>query len=299
MNFGKETETLEYKKSTSEMKEAMISISSILNKHGIGTLYFGIKPNGDICGQNVSESSLRDVSRAVYENIRPQIFPTIKEIVINDKHLIRVEFTGNNMPYSSAGRYYLRTVDEDREVTPEELKNFFIVNEYKEKWEKTASKAMSNQIDRVAIKSFWQKAISVGRMLEGKYTCPTILKRYGLLNGENLNNAGEYLFGNTHPVTLKVAIFATDEKLTFLDLRMYEDNIYRLLGIAEEYVLQNIRWKSEIVDTIRNDIPEIPIAVIREVIANSFAHAVYNGYTNHEICIHPSKITFYSPVRLL
>ena len=295
MNFGKETETLEYKKSTSEMKEAMISISSILNKHGIGTLYFGIKPNGDICGQNVSESSLRDVSRAVYENIRPQIFPTIKEIVINDKHLIRVEFTGNNMPYSSAGRYYLRTVDEDREVTPEELKNFFIVNEYKEKWEKTASKAMSNQIDRVAIKSFWQKAISVGRMLEGKYTCPTILKRYGLLNGENLNNAGEYLFGNTHPVTLKVAIFATDEKLTFLDLRMYEDNIYRLLGIAEEYVLQNIRWKSEIVDTIRNDIPEIPIAVIREVIANSFAHAVYNGYTNHEICIHPSKITFYSP----
>ena len=75
MNFGKETETLEFKKSTGEMKEAMISISSILNKHGIGTLYFGIKPNGDIVGPDVSESSLRDVSRAVYENIRPQIYP--------------------------------------------------------------------------------------------------------------------------------------------------------------------------------------------------------------------------------
>ena len=136
MNLGKETETLEFKKTTGEMKEAMISISSILNKHGIGTLYFGVKPNGDICGQDVSESSLRDVSRAVYESIRPQIYPAIEEVILDGKHLIKVEFNGNNTPYSAAGRYYLRTADEDREVTPEELKSFFVSNEYREKWEK-------------------------------------------------------------------------------------------------------------------------------------------------------------------
>ena len=79
MNLGKETETLEFKKTTGEMKEAMVSISSILNKHGIGTLYFGVKPSGDVIGQEVSESSLRDVSRAVYENIRPQIYPAIEK----------------------------------------------------------------------------------------------------------------------------------------------------------------------------------------------------------------------------
>lgn len=50
MNLGKETETLEFKKTTGEMKEAMVSITSILNKHGIGTLYFGVKPNGDVVG---------------------------------------------------------------------------------------------------------------------------------------------------------------------------------------------------------------------------------------------------------
>lgn len=79
MNLGKETETLEYKKTTAEMKTAMISIASILNKHGVGTLYFGVKPNGDVVGQDVSESSLRDVSRAVYETIKPQIYPAITE----------------------------------------------------------------------------------------------------------------------------------------------------------------------------------------------------------------------------
>ncbi len=34
MNIGKETETIEFKKTTSETKEGIISISSILNKHG-------------------------------------------------------------------------------------------------------------------------------------------------------------------------------------------------------------------------------------------------------------------------
>ena len=33
----------------------------------------------------------------------------------------------------------------------------------------------------------------------------------------------------------------------------------------------------------------------QKVLANSFAHAVYNGRTNHEICIHPGMITIYSP----
>ena len=245
MNLGKETETLEFKKTTGEMKEAMISISSILNKHGIGTLYFGVKPNGDVCGQDVSESSLRDVSRAVYESIRPQIYPAIEEVILDGKHLIKVEFNGNNTPYSAAGRYYLRTADEDREVTPEELKSFFVSNEYREKWEKTPSVASVKQVDKNAVKAFWQKAVSAGRIPEGRYTCPVILKRYGLVNGDSLNNAGEYLFGNTHPVTLKAAIFATDEKLTFLDMKLFEDNIYNLLGMAEDYILKNIRWRSE------------------------------------------------------
>ena len=45
----------------------------------------------------------------------------------------------------------------------------------------------------------------------------------------------------------------------------------------------------------RDEIPEIPAAVIREVLANSFAHAIYGGRTYHEICIHPGMITIYSP----
>ena len=295
MNLGKETETLEFKKTTGEVKEGMVSIAAILNKHGVGTLYFGVKPNGDVMGQEVSESSLRDVSRLVYETIKPQIYPVIKEEILDGRHVIKVEFSGEDKPYSASGRYYLRTADEDREVTPAELKQFFIANEYKEKWEKTRTDIFSKQIDKQAIKNFCSRAISVGRMVDGKYNAPTVMKRFGLVDGDYLTNAGNVLFGSEHPVTLKAAIFATDEKLTFLDMQLFEDNIYNLLTTAETYILKNIKWKSEIIGTEREEMPEIPVAVIREILANSFAHASYNGNTYHEICIHPDKITIYSP----
>ncbi len=295
MNLGKESETLEFKKTTGELKEAMISISSILNKHGVGTLYFGVKPNGDVVGQDVSESSLRDVSRFVYEFIKPQIYPMIQEEVLDDRHVIRVEFHGEDYPYSAAGRYYLRTADEDREVTPAELRQFFIANEYKEKWEKTKSQCLAKQIDKATVKTFCERSVSAGRLVDGRYTVQTVLKRFGFVDGDYLTNAGNVLFGNSHPVTLKAAVFATDEKLTFLDMQMYEDNILNLLGIAEKYILKNINWKSEIIGMEREEIPEIPVAAVREILANSYAHAVYNGSTYHEICVHPGKVTIYSP----
>lgn len=44
--LGEETEQIEFKKSTGELKEGVISIASILNKHGSGKLYFGVKNDG-------------------------------------------------------------------------------------------------------------------------------------------------------------------------------------------------------------------------------------------------------------
>jgi ATP-dependent DNA helicase RecG len=57
----KETETLELKKSTSELKEAIISIAAILNKHRKGELYFGIRNDGSVIGQDIGEQTIRDV----------------------------------------------------------------------------------------------------------------------------------------------------------------------------------------------------------------------------------------------
>ncbi|MDP2921211.1 MAG: ATP-binding protein [Candidatus Omnitrophota bacterium] len=71
----KESEILELKKSTAELREAVIAIAAMLNKHGKGRVYFGIKNDGSIIGQDIGENTIREVSQIITDNIEPRIFP--------------------------------------------------------------------------------------------------------------------------------------------------------------------------------------------------------------------------------
>ena len=134
MNFGKENESLEFKKTTGELRDAMDDVVSILNKVGKGTLYFGVKPNGDVCGQEVSASTLDDVATFFKKAIKPMVYPSIKEEIIDGKHIIKVEFSGSERPYSSFGRYYKRVYDRAEEMTPDELKHMMLNTDYTSIW---------------------------------------------------------------------------------------------------------------------------------------------------------------------
>ena len=69
----RESETLELKRSTSELKEAVISIGAILNKHGRGRVYFGIADDGGVVGQHIGRATLKDISQAIAAHIDPRI----------------------------------------------------------------------------------------------------------------------------------------------------------------------------------------------------------------------------------
>lgn len=99
-NIGIETEQIEYKKTTGELKEAITSMVAILNKHGSGELYFGVRNNGDVLGQEINDETLRKVSQAIKNHITPAIFPeiTIKTFA-EGKQTIYVRFSGDQQPY--------------------------------------------------------------------------------------------------------------------------------------------------------------------------------------------------------
>jgi len=111
MKFGFETETIEFKKSTGELKEGVVSLSSMLNKHSDGTVYFGVKNDGEVIGQEIGDSTLRDVSQTVANAIKPQIIPTITLELLDGKNVVKVHVQGGEKPYSAFGRYYIRSAD--------------------------------------------------------------------------------------------------------------------------------------------------------------------------------------------
>lgn len=85
-----ESEILELKQSTSELKEALISIAAILNKHQRGELYFGIRNDGTVVGQMISDKTLRDVSKSIGDHIEPEIFPVIQNVNLRGKECIHL-----------------------------------------------------------------------------------------------------------------------------------------------------------------------------------------------------------------
>lgn len=295
INFGHETEELEFKKTTGELHDAMKDIAAILNKHGQGTLYFGILPSGEVKGQQVVESTLRDISRVVSESIKPQINPQIQKITIDGCDIIEVRFNGKHKPYSAYGKYYIRTADESRELTPVELTDMIANSVYTAQWEQFETEYTIQDVDEEALKGFYEKATACGRLPDEGFEVEKLLNKLGLLKNGHLNNAGNVLFGNKGPVVLKMAVFASNEKLTFLDINRIENNIFRLVEIAVNYIQKNIHWRAEIGSITREEIPEIPVRAIREIVINSFTHAQYGTGTQHEVDIHPGKIVIYNP----
>ena len=103
------------------------------------------------------------------------------------------------------------------------------------------------------------------------------------------------MFGKDAKIGLKLAVYATDNKVTFLDLKLMTGNIYNLINQAVKYILNNILWRVVIKSRKREELPEIPEVAIREIIVNAFAHANYKTLPEIEIEIHPTKIEIYNP----
>lgn len=303
MNLGIESEIIEFKKSTSEIKEAMDDICSMLNKHGYGTLYFGVKPNGDVIGQEVVASTLDDIARTIKEAIKPMIYAETEKVNLNDKFsYIIVKFNGKERPYSSYGRYYKRVVDRAEEMTPSELRNVMFDTDYSSIWENNLSNYTIDDVDDKALKSFYDRAVSSGRLKSlDTYNKMELLTILDVIKDNKLTNAGYVLFSNKKPVVLKMAVFMSDERINFNDIVRLEDNIYNLIDQGISYINRHIDWKVELSSDglTRDEIPEVPVEAIREIIVNSFAHANYRGDTEHEISITPTEIEIYNPGEFL
>ena len=104
MNIGMETEFVEFKKSTGELKEGIISLASMLNKSGRGVLYFGVRNDGEIVGQQIGDRTMREISQGIANAIKPQIIPTIIMELLEDKNVIKVTVEGDEKPYSAYGK---------------------------------------------------------------------------------------------------------------------------------------------------------------------------------------------------
>lgn len=205
VDYGSESEFVEFKESTGELKEGVKSIASMLNKNKHAILYFGITNKGKVIGQEASDNTLRDISQAISLNIEPAIIPTITKLDGPKENLkvIKVEAKGNDIPYSAYGQYLIRSADEDKKITREALRKMFT----------GAGFDFISEIESTRQDLTFEKLISILVSKGYHIVSPSALvKSKRLKNSEGKYNIMASILSDQSGVSIKVVRFAGTDK---------------------------------------------------------------------------------------
>ena len=281
----KEGNSLECKESTGQLDRSMETLCAFLNGEG-GTILYGVRDDGRIIGQTVSDSTKRSIAEAL-NRIEPFVDLEITYVTIPDTEkyviVIFVEEQSFMRPFTYKGRAYLR-IESTTTVMPQERYNHLLM----ERGGKYGWEAMINpdlkiaDLDENAILGAVREGIRNGRLPETtiREDIPVILKKFRLLNDGRLNNAAAVLFGKElydYPqCLLRMARFKGTTKDEFIDNQRAEGNIYELLDVAMAFFFKHLSLSGKINGLYREEELSIPYIALRECCINSFCHRSYH-----------------------
>ena len=105
-----ETDYVEFKESTGQLERGMETLCAFLNKEG-GTVLFGINDRKKIIGQEVADTTKRNIADAI-SRLEPTAAVQIFYVPLPDSDrkviALHVEDTRLNRPFSYKGRPYMR-----------------------------------------------------------------------------------------------------------------------------------------------------------------------------------------------
>ena len=296
-----ESETIELKKSLAELKEGLISICAMLNKHGTGELWFGVAPSGQAIGLHATEKTLRDISQAIGAHIEPKIYPHITLQNLQGRDCIRVQFEGTDTPYYAYGRTYMRVADEDRQLSAAEIRKL-ILDQYPQaqQWDNQPLNLPIKALNSAKVKAFAKQAGLVWSSLGTNDTqrMQQALTKLEVQEDGQLLNAAKLFF--THlPIQMRCAVFAGTASATILDRHDFDGDILSLIEEAQKYILKNIHIGMRLEGLYRIDVPEISMDALREAIINAFCHRDWRDPDYVQVAIYKDRVEIRNPGTLM
>ena len=256
-------------------------------------MWFGVAPNGNVVGLDVSEKTLRDLSQSIGAHIEPRIYPQIEQVMFEGRNCLHITFSGQDAPYFAWGRCYMRVADEDRQLTTRELENI-ILHKHKDaiRWDNEPCDAeilSPEMLDTEKIRRFVERA---GLKWDN---AANALDKLGLQKNGQLLNATKLFFASEPPLQLRCAVFATTSSSTIIDRHDFDGDILELIEEAQKYILANIHIGMRLDGLYRVDVPEIPMAALREAIINAFCHRDYRDPDYVQIAVFRNRVEVRNP----
>lgn len=282
-----ESERLEFKRTTGEMKEAMQTLCAFLNGTG-GVVLFGVRPDGTIEGQEVSDQTLQDIAQSV-NRFEPPAHVSIRRVKIMSRReviAVTVDAALTAGPFTYEGRAYERVSATTRRMPQARYEKLLLDRAHgRRRWEnEPADGVMVKDIDRDEVFRIVEAAKSAGRLIGPVGTnLVDVLDRLKLRRDGRILQAAVVLFGKEflpdYPqCELRMARFRGVDKTEFLDQRNVRAPAFKLLEEAQLFCQRHFPLPGKIVPgrLQRVDKPLIPPDAMREILVNALIHRDYS-----------------------
>ncbi|MBI2495426.1 MAG: putative DNA binding domain-containing protein [Candidatus Omnitrophica bacterium] len=282
-----EGESIEFKRSTGELKEAMQTLCAFLNGIG-GTVLFGVRPDGTAEGQDVSDKTLREIAQ-VTERFEPAVHLTIRRGKAKARRevvAVSVEGGLDKRPFTYDGRPYERIGNSTRRMAQSRYEKTLLDRAHAtRRWEnEPAERVELRDIDRDEVFRIVNIAASLGR-LSGPVGArlADILDRLRLRREGKILQAAVVLFGKEfmpdYPqCELRMARFKGTDKTEFMDQRQVRAPAFKLLEESEMFCQRHFPMPAKIVpgQLRRVEATLIPVDAMREILVNAIIHRDYS-----------------------
>ncbi len=289
-NVEKESMTTEFKESMSQLDKGILGITAMLNRSNHAELYIGIDDNGDVVGIQVGKDTLEKIRNKISTLVSPQILPDIEVLNDDGKDYLRISCSGYASAYSFNGRYYIREVTSNVQLSPEMLTRMLLSKGT------DLPKEIASPIQDLTFKTFTRYLESLKMHTSNQ---KGFFESHGLLNNEGKYNLVAYLMSDQNDVPLQVAIFSGTDK-SAISSRTDYGRTSLLIGVGS--ILDRIRSLeiTKIRSTSSNRVEEqlFDPDVFREAWINACAHNDWKSMIPPSVFIFDTRIEVQSYGRI-
>jgi len=285
--------TLEFKRSTGELKEGMQTLCAFLNGLG-GVVLFGVRPEGAIEGQDVSDRTVREIAQAA-DRFEPPAHVSIHRVKVKAGRgvvLAVVEGSLDVRPFTYEGRAYERVGTTTRRMPQAKYERLLVERGHaKRRWENLPTEGLTlKDLDRTEILRTRELAIQQNRISpDTSRDIGEILDRLGLRVGGTLTQAAQMLYGKRflpdYPQCLiKMGRFrGTEVTGDIVDNRQEHMNAFAMVREGMAFLERTMPLGARFPEgkIFREDRFPVPLDALREILLNAVMHRDYSHYSGY------------------
>ncbi|MCD6483826.1 MAG: putative DNA binding domain-containing protein [Candidatus Odinarchaeota archaeon] len=287
-----ESETVEFKKSLSEIREIVQTLSAFANTKG-GKIIVGVDDSGNITGVTIGKDTIEKLVSTIIQNTNPRVYPEIFTETLNNKNVIVMSVSERkDKPVFAYGKAYIRigknTVVADRDA---------IIKMIRESQQESYEEIQVGVLQDLNLRKVEDAVKTSAKIGRGQLVAPMDFLKMLQFVDEKPKICAILLFSDNPQkylpwAVIKVGMFSGSDLIYEKEI---SGSLFEQVELAYSNVVSLIKKRVSINGLKRKEIYEYPLSAIREAITNAVVHRDYSIRTPIYIKITSDSFTIQNP----